>query len=86
MVSQYGMVDDHAVSYTFVWDGCVWKLSLMPHDGWHVVNKLKMKAGMGLLAIFMAAGLFAALLSIYGNKRIAQYAAVHDPLTGLYTE
>ena len=32
----------------------------------------------------MAAGLFAALLSIYGNKRIAQYAAVHDPLTGLY--
>ena len=84
VVSQYGMVDDHAVSYTFVWDGCVWKLSLMPHDGWHVVNKLKMKVGMGLLAIFMAAGLFAALLSIYGNKRIAQYAATHDPLTGLY--
>lgn len=84
VVSQYGMVDDHAVSYAFVWDGCLWKLSLMPHDGWHVVNKLKMKAGMGLLAIFMAAGLFAALLSIYGNKRIAQYAAVHDPLTGLY--
>ena len=84
VVSQYGMVDDHAVSYAFVWDGCLWKLSLMPHDGWHVVNKLKVKAGMGLLAIFMAAGLFAALLSIYGNKRIAQYAAVHDPLTGLY--
>ena len=84
VVSQYGMVDDHAVSYAFVWDGCLWKLSLMPHDGWHVVNKLKMKAGMGLLAIFMAAGLFAALLSIYGNKRIAQYAAIHDPLTGLY--
>lgn len=84
VVSQYGRVDDHAVSYAFVWDGCLWKLSLMPHDGWHVVNKLKMKAGMGLLAIFMAAGLFAALLSIYGNKRIAQYAAVHDPLTGLY--
>ncbi|WP_320892548.1 diguanylate cyclase domain-containing protein [Allisonella histaminiformans] len=84
VVSQYGMVDDHAVSYAFVWDGCLWKLSLMPHDGWHVVNKLKVKAGMGLLAIFMAAGLFASLLSIYGNKRIAQYAAVHDPLTGLY--
>lgn len=84
VVSQYGRVDDHAVSYAFVWDGCLWKLSLMPHDGWHVVNKLKVKAGMGLLAIFMAAGLFAALLSIYGNKRIAQYAAVHDPLTGLY--
>lgn len=84
VVSQYGRVDDHAVSYAFVWDGCLWKLSLMPHDGWHVVNKLKMKAGMGLLAIFMAAGLFASLLSIYGNKRIAQYAAVHDPLTGLY--
>ena len=32
----------------------------------------------------MAAGLFAALLSIYGNKRIAQYAAAHDSLTGLY--
>lgn len=78
------MVDDHAVSYAFVWDGGLWKLSVMPHHGWHVVNKLKMKAGMGLLAIFMAAGLFAALLSIYGNKRIAQYAAVHDPLTGLY--
>lgn len=84
VVSQYGMVDDYAVSYAFVWDGGLWKLSVMPHHGWHVVNKLKMKAGMGLLAIFMVAGLFAALLSIYGNKRIAQYAAVHDPLTGLY--
>lgn len=72
------------VSYTFEIGGSVWKLEVMPQNGWVEKSYLYSIFGGGLLIVLLLTGLTAALLILDENRQELRKLALTDALTGIY--
>lgn len=72
------------VSYTFEIGGSVWKLEVMPQNGWVDKSYLYSIFGGGLLIVLLLTGLTAALLILDENRQELRKLALTDALTGIY--
>ena len=72
------------VSYTFEIGGSVWKLEVMPQNGWVEKSYLYSIFGGGLLVVLLLTGLTAALLILDENRQELRKLALTDALTGIY--
>lgn len=72
------------VSYTFEIGGSVWKLEVMPQNGWVEKSHLYSIFGGGLLIVLLLTGLTAALLILDENRQELRKLALTDALTGIY--
>lgn len=72
------------VSYTFEIGGSVWKLEVMPQNGWVEKSYLYSIFGGGLLIVLLLTGLTAALLILDENCQELRKLALTDALTGIY--
>lgn len=72
------------VSYTFEIGGSVWKLEVMPQNGWVEKSYLYSIFGGGLLIVLLLTGLTAALLILDENRQELRKLALTDTLTGIY--
>lgn len=72
------------VSYTFEIGGSVWKLEVMPQNGWVEKSYLYSIFGGGLLVVLLLTGLTAALLILDENRQELRKFALTDALTGIY--
>lgn len=72
------------VSYTFEIGGSVWKLEVMPQNGWVEKSYLYSIFGGGLLIVLLLTGLTAALLILDVNRQELRKLALTDALTGIY--
>ncbi len=71
-------------SYTFEIGGSVWKLEVMPQNGWVEKSYLYSIFGGGLLIVLLLTGLTAALLILDENRQELRKLALTDALTGIY--
>ncbi len=72
------------VSYTFEIGGSVWKLEVMPQNGWVEKSYLYSIFDGGLLIVLLLTGLTAALLILDENRQELRKLALTDALTGIY--
>lgn len=72
------------VSYTFEIGGSVWKLEVMPQNGWVEKSYLYSIFGGRLLIVLLLTGLTAALLILDENRQELRKLALTDALTGIY--
>ena len=72
------------VSYTFEIGGSVWKLEVMPQNGWVEKSYLYSIFSGGLLIVLLLTGLTAALLTLDENRQELRKLALTDALTGIY--
>ncbi len=83
LVDSSGQVLDDPVIYTFQLGGCVWKMEVMPIDGWNNSQNAVIIFSVGLVIILLLTGLSVALLIINNRRRILKQLSITDSLTGL---
>lgn len=81
--SSGGVIADPA-AYTFVIGSSLWKLEVMPQDGWVDNRHLYAAAIGGILIILLLTGLTYALMLLNGHRKKFKRLAETDTLTGIY--
>ena len=75
---------DHPEAYTFNMGGELWKLEIMPKNGWVNNHYLVVVTCGGALIVLLLTGLTAALLNLDEHRRNLKRLAITDSLTGIY--
>ena len=71
------------VSHDFELGGCIWKLEVMPENGWIDIKNIYRISGVGIVIILLIEGLTAAFLLMEEQRKNFKLLAVTDGLTGL---